>query len=279
IASNNNLSAPLYNGLWYKTTVVDPAVYYTNDTNGSLAINLGGDLATARALPGGKIVAGTLPLLDASKAFYVEFQVGLSYSNNYSSAENNADHWPAVWLMPAEHNSTQDDHLASDPDKYERWMELDVDEGGFWKHAYTAAEVDGLVAQDKVAGDKIHGALINWSGIWAPLGQPSYNKVQNSNHTPRLMNKNDGTTMEWLDRSRSHTFGLSYDPNARKVTWWLDGVAQMSAGGDLIPPIAYTHHYYLILSAQSHEKLPNGQSRTPIPYKMHVHGIRAFVRP
>lgn len=237
IATVNSLSTPLYNGLWYKTQA--PMSMY-QDIGGSLAISLGGDLATARALPGGKIVAGTLPLLDASKAFYVEFQVGLSYSNGYDWSTNNADHWPAVWLMPAEHNVTQDDHLASDPAKYERWMEMDVDEGGF--------------------GPGIHGAAINWSGIW-----PNYVRTQNSNHTPN----------EVLDRTKTHVFGLSYDPVVRKVTWWLDGVAKITTGEntDLIPPITYTtpHHYYLILSAQTH-----GAS---IPYTMHVYGVRTFVRP
>jgi hypothetical protein len=64
---------------------------------------------------------GALPVLSGAKGFYIEFEVRLS--------DNNPDHWPAVWAMPVEHNLKQEDHYRPDPPKFERWLELDVDEG------------------------------------------------------------------------------------------------------------------------------------------------------
>ncbi|WP_374488524.1 hypothetical protein [Zoogloea sp.] len=193
--------------------------------DGSLGIAAGGDLATAR--PDGR--PGVLPLLSGDKAFYVEFQAAIT--------DHHPDHWPALWLLPIEHNMRQEDHLPGDPPKFERWMEIDVDEGGF--------------------GPGHHGALINWSGIW-----PDYKMRQNQHNM---------TSRQPLDRTQAHVFGVSYEPDKRQVTWWIDGVAQMSAGGELIPPIARNHHYYLIMSSQTRKE---GR-----PYLMHFYGLRVFTRP
>ena len=55
----------------------------------------------------------------------------VSMSNStFASRTTTRDHWPAVWLMPAEHDGRHDSTPAIRPD-YERFMELDVDEGGF----------------------------------------------------------------------------------------------------------------------------------------------------
>ena len=87
--------------------------------NGALALTLNGELVSAPR----DFSAGKLPLLPGADGFYVEFDVRLS--------DNDPDHFPAVWLMPAEHDTKMRDQYAGDPPGYQRWMELDVDEGGF----------------------------------------------------------------------------------------------------------------------------------------------------
>lgn len=68
----------------------------------------------------------------------------------------------AVWMMPVQHSGSNGEALgdvySSDPAGYERWMELDVDEGGF-----TVGEM---------------GAVISWQGSWSQDGFKSI--VKNS---------------------------------------------------------------------------------------------------
>src|ERR1700722_6047344 len=105
----------LYSGDWYDP-VKPPSTYFMSD--GILTMNRGGVLTTESR----KSQPGALPLLSAAKGFYVGFAVRLS--------DNDQDHWPAVWLMPQEHDVHQSDHQPGDPPHYERWMELDINEGG-----------------------------------------------------------------------------------------------------------------------------------------------------
>lgn len=223
IATSSLENKPLYSGLWFTKTPPPQSFYIT--TPDALRIPSGGVVSTAR----NNSTAGSLPLLSGKKGFYVEFEVSLS--------DNNKDHWPAVWLLPVEHNSRKEDYFPEDPEKYERWMELDVDEGGF--------------------GVGFMGTVISWTGIW-----PNYKLVTNEHNK---MSKKP------LDRSQSHIFAASYDPEAGKVTWWVDNVLQMSAEAPSVPEIAKYHNYYLIISAQQHSE--------KIPYFLDLHGIRAFVRP
>jgi hypothetical protein len=118
--------------------------------------------------------------------------------------------------MPIEHNLRQEDHYPMDPPGFERWFELDVDEGGF--------------------GPGLHGTAISWQGIW-----PQYKKIQN-----RTTN-----SAEPLDRLQPHVFGVSYNAKTLTATWWVDGEAQLSAGSPEIPDIARQQHFYLIVSAQT----------------------------
>ncbi len=108
-------------------------------------------------------------------------------------------------------------------------MELDVDEGGFNKTGH-------------------HGAVISWSGIY-----PRYEHQNGSN---------DPVSSPPMDRTQEHIFGLSYDPVRTTVTWWVDGVSVGSASTAAIPSIVNDHHYYLIMSNQTH-----GLNR---PYKMYI---------
>jgi len=162
--------------------------------------------------------AGALPLLLASAGFYVEFQERLS--------DNDADHFPAVWLMPLEHDGRKDDHVPGDPAGFEHWMELDVDEGGWNAGAL--------------------GTMLNWSGI-----SPNYQKV----------NLQVGSNLG-MDRTEDHIFGASYDPKARQVTWWVDGISVGSVSTAAVPSFINTYHYYLLINNQNH-----GKNK---PYEMYI---------
>jgi hypothetical protein len=85
--------------------------------------------------------------------------------------------------------------------------------------------------------------------------------VQNPNNVSRVP----------LDRSRKHTFGASYEPARRRVTWWVDGQRQMGAGAPYVPAVAAQQHFYLILSGQSH-----GAKK---PHFTFISGVRAYVPP
>jgi hypothetical protein len=197
-------SAKLSTWIWYSK--IPSAMSLYSMSGPTLVIASGGGLNTQthQSLP------GALPLLPASAGFYVEFAERLS--------DNDPDHFPAVWLMPQEHNGRHQDHQAGDPPNYERWVELDVDEGGF------------------NAGH--HGAMINWYGTY-----PQYQHKNFGNDPPSTFG---------MDRTQEHIFGLSYDPVGKKVTWWVDGVAVGNASTESLPSIVNSHHYYLIMGAQNH---------------------------
>ncbi len=220
IAPGSNGRYKWFSGQWYFGDKAPSQDHYRTE-EGAIALSLGGDIVSTPR----DFSQGILPLLSGAAGFYVEFDVRLS--------DNDPDHWPAVWLMPAEHNSKQADHYDPDPQGFERWMELDVDEGGF--------------------GPGLLGTVHNWHGIW-----PDYKHESNPNNI----------SLNALDRTKTHTFGCSFNPKTSIVTWWLDGVKQMSAGTPYISPAAVKQNYYMILSAQSQGKQK--------PYTMYVSGVRAF---
>jgi hypothetical protein len=225
IAPGRTGSFKWFDGPWYSGTAPTPEHYSMRD--GVLVISLGGDLnSTARDSS-----PGTLPLLPGADGFYVEFAVQLS--------DQDPDHWPAVWMMPVEHSGKQLDHYEGDPAGFERWMELDVDEGGF--------------------GPGLTGTVHSWTGIWH--GNPDYARIMNRNNVLQTP----------LDRSQKHIFGASFDPVKMQVTWWVDGVQQHTASGDCVPEIARKQNFYLIMGAQTH-----GAKK---PYDMLVSSVRAFVPP
>ena len=211
VAPGSSGACKWFSGQWWESP--PPLTDYSTASN-VLVLSLGGDLVSTPR----NFSAGALPVLPGSNGFYVEFDVQLS--------DNDPDHWPAVWLMPVEHNARQQDHYPGDPPGFERWMELDVDEGGF--------------------GPGLCGTVHSWTGIY-----PNYANSQNLNNESRVA----------LDRTRIHTFGASYDPGARTVAWWVDGARQMSAGPPYVPAVAALQHFYLILSAQTHgQNIPYSMS-------------------
>lgn len=211
-----------FSGQWYAKR--RPSLDHYTTVDGVLTLTLGGDIVSVPH----DFSESQLPLLSGRSGFYVEFDVRLS--------DNDPDHWPALWLMPVEHDGRKRDHDPADPPEFERWVEIDVDEGGF--------------------GPGLTGTVHCWSGIF-----PRYRNSQNSNNV----------SSQKLDRSKEHTFGASYAPEQNRVTWWLDGVQQMSAELPCESRIARSLNFYLIISAQSH-----GRNK---PYSMFIRRVRAFVPP
>ena len=222
IANSDNGDFKWFSGQWYFDKRPSSDLYKLQD--GVLAISQGGDLISVPR----DFSKGRLPALPGANGFYVEFEVQLS--------DNDPDHFPAVWLMPVEHNRKKDDQYSGDPAGFERFLEIDVME----KMAYKGP---GLI-----------GTIHNWSGIY-----PHYKDLENPNNVSKLP----------IDFSKKHIFGASYDPKGKEVTWWVDGVRQMSIAAPYIPDIAEKQLFHLIISAQSHGK--------KVPYTMLISGVRAYV--
>lgn len=194
-----------YGGLWFgKPKGLD---FYEAADDG-LILKRGGALTTVKM----SSYPGYFPLLSGAQPFYIEVQA--------STSSNDRDNFPAIWLMPVEHNLRHDDVYAPDPKGFERWFELDIDEGGF--------------------GPGGHHTALSWSGKW-----PNYQKIQNPNPTSKVP----------LDRTKPNVFGVSYSPESLTVRWWLNGQMVLEAGPPYVPEIARRQNFYLIVSAQSHKNV------------------------
>jgi hypothetical protein len=201
-----------YSGV-YSTPLKDKSFYESADDG--VVMQRGGVLATVKtnATPGGQF-----PLLSGARPFYIEAQVAIS--------SNHKDNFPAIWLLPIEHNPRMEDVYEGDPKSFERWFELDIDEGGF--------------------GPGGHHTAISWSGIW-----PNYKKIQNPNPTSKVP----------LDRTQPNVFGVSYSPDTLTVRWWLNGKPVLEAAHPYVPEIARQQNFYLIVSAQSHKNISHYQMK------------------
>jgi len=200
-----------YSGVWFSTPK-DQSFYAQADDG--LIIKRGAAVAMVKM----SSYPGYFPLLKGDRPFYIEAQVATS--------SNDKDNFPAVWLMPIEHNLRMEDVYAPDPRGFERWLELDIDEGGF--------------------GPGGHHTAISWSGIW-----PNYTKIQNPNPTSK----------DALDRTQPNVFGVSYSPESLTVRWWLNGKKVLEATRPYVPEIARRQNFYLIVSAQSHKNISDYQMR------------------
>jgi hypothetical protein len=150
-------------------------------------------------------------------------------------SDNNQDHWASVWVQSRQLGTGQDTYSPPDPVGFVRWMEFDIQESGWGK---------GLT-----------GTIHSWTGT-------------NAANVASLSNPNSADPTP-LDMSQKHTFGGSYDPIHQQVTWWVDGVLQMSAGPPYVPAIGAQQQFFLILSAYSHG--------LNLPYTMYVSGVRVYV--
>jgi len=198
-----------YNGLWYKKKNSGNFFQAADD---GIIIKNGGDLSTVKV----NSYPGYFPLFKGNQPFYIEVQASIS--------SNDRDNFPAIWLMPIEHNFRLDDVYDPDPIGFERWFELDIDEGGF--------------------GPGGHHTAISWTGKW-----PDYKKIQNPKPTSK----------ESLDRTQPNVFGVSYDPKTLTVRWWLNGRKVLEAGPPYVPEVARLQNFYLIVSAQSHRNISDYQ--------------------
>lgn len=236
----NSGSYKWFNGAWWDGKRPPMSLYGTTDGVLTIrydpAIDVGGCLiGTPRDLS-----RGALPWLDGARGFYIEFDTRLS--------DNDPNHWPAVWVMPVEHSGGSgnpvNDVYPGDPPGFERWMELDVDEGGLAKSGGAMSSV------------------ISWTG---DPGQGGY----------RSEISNNWATGKAIDRTKVHTFGASYDPIKRQVTSWLDGRQewQTPVNCKSVPEIAARQHFYPILSVWRIDK------GTHTPYTLYVSGVRAYVPP
>jgi len=198
-----------YSGVWFGKP--KDTSFYEQAGNG-LIIKRGANVAMVKM----NSYRGHFPLLKGDRPFYIEAQVAIS--------SNDRDNFPAVWLMPIEHNLRLEDVYEPDPPGYERWFELDIDEGGF--------------------GPGGHHTAISWEGKW-----PNYKKIQNPNPTSKVP----------LDRTQPNVFGVSYEPETLTVRWWLNGKKVLEATRPFVPEIARRQHFYLIVSAQSHKNISDYQ--------------------
>lgn len=195
-----------YSGLWFGKSPKDRSFYEQADDG--LIIKRGGLVATVKMTS----YRGFFPMLKGDRPFYIEAQVATS--------SNDKDNFPAIWLMPIEHNLRQEDVYAPDPRGFERWLEVDIDEGGF--------------------GPGGHHTAISWSGIW-----PNYKKIQNPYPTSKVP----------LDRTQPNVFGVSYEPETLTVRWWLNGQKVLEARPPSVPEVARLQNFYLIVSAQSRRNI------------------------
>ena len=200
-------NSKLYNGVWWKKfSPADKALYRDHDN--ALEFDLGIDIGSVSPVT---MKPGSIPLLSGAKPFYIEFE--------YKTLTYDADNFPAVWLMPIEHDKQMGDHYLGDPPKYERWQEIDVDEGGY---------APGPM-----------GTSIAWSDAW-----PNYKKVRSN---PDLHNAP-------IDRTAVHRYAAAYDPEALTVTYYYDDQIQYVSKSPSVNEIVRKQHFYFIFSAQTKGK-------------------------
>jgi hypothetical protein len=147
-------------------------------------------------------------------------------------SSSDPDHYPSFFLLPAEHNTIKSDHIATSPSGYENWLEIDPLE----------EELDTPQAN-----------LIMWQGI-----SPYYTRTMN-------WWRGEPLPFTW---TTDHVYGVSFDPIAREVQFYLDGKPTHKASMATAPTIVDTYHYYFILGARSH-----GLDK---PYSMYVSHVAAY---
>jgi lysophospholipase L1-like esterase len=240
--------APSFTGAF---SFFDSIFYDTNPPDKTPYFNAGSELG----IPMGKQILsqnrsslhGNLQYMAGINGFYVEWDVRLS--------GNDPDHFPAVWVMPQEHNAAQTDAYGAldpvggaDPAGYERWMELDVDEGGF--------------------GPSTTSSVIDWQGTFDNANGQYWRDFPTDTVPGNGITNKIGKG--WIDRTQKHTFGASYDPRHNVVRWYLDNVEIFKAQTG-VPTIAPFQNFYVITGAQTF----GGN----VPYTMYLSRIRAYTVP
>jgi hypothetical protein len=177
--------------------------------------------------------AGALPLLSGARGFYVEVAMHLSSNDN--------DHFIGLFLQTVEHDLAKDDHLSTDPAGFERWTEIDLSESGY--------------------GPSSLSSVMNWSGIWPDYGPKVINNYGKEDNNYGM----EGA----LDWTKEHRFGVSYDPAANVLQYYIDDTPTFKTPP---PPdsVIKLFHYYLVMEAGSHG--------SHVPYDMYVHYVTAYTK-
>ncbi len=200
-----NTSA-LYPGAFWSPKLPDPSLF-SDAEDGTLVIALPAGVSSApRNMKPGKI-----PLLSGEKGFYIEFEARIS--------DNDNDHWPALWLLPIEHNFRNEDSYPPDPGSFQRFQEIDVEEGGFSPGPM--------------------GTAIAWSGVF-----PNYKRVRSN---PNLHNAP-------IDRTLRHRYAVGFDPRNLTMSFWFDDKLQYTAKSPAVSEVARKQNFYFFTNAQGHAK-------------------------
>jgi hypothetical protein len=225
--TDTNSTSALYPGLEFGSVATNlQQLKFFSMVNGVFTMNFTGAGATTWvSSETHQATQGTLPLLLGSKGFYIEAGIRLSSSD--------PDHYPSFFLLPAEHNSSHSDHIATSPKGYENWLEIDA-------------------LEEELASGTAQHNLISYQGIY-----PNYTRTMNYWRSP--------TPFSW---AAEHVYGVSFDPVAREVQYYLDGKPTFKTSMFTMPTIFDTYHYYFILGARSH-----GLNK---PYQMYVSYVAAY---
>ena len=207
--TDTNSTSALYPGQEFNPVATNlQELKFLTMVNGVFTFNFTGPGASASVTSEThQATQGSIPLLLGSNGFYIEAGIRLS--------SNNPDHYPLFLIMPAEHNTSGSDHIASEPTGYENWLEI------------SAMEEQAGTAQSN---------LLNWAGIY-----PDFTRTMNYWRHP--------APFDW---TVEHIYGASFDPIARIVQFYLDGKPTLKASMANAPSIVDTYHYYFSLSARSH---------------------------
>lgn len=200
--SGDNECGYWFRDIWYKKNRSKSEKFKIHDDY--MIISTGGEIVSFSR----DFACGKVPLISGAGGFYIEFR--------YKLSNNNKKNWPAVWLMPVEHNNEKRD-VYGDVVGWQEWMELDVDEGGF--------------------GPGVTGTVHSWSGIY-----PKFSNLQNKNNIHGVE----------LDRTAFNRFGASYDPEKLEVVWWLNDREIIKSGPPYVPMVSRLQNYYIIISNQFH---------------------------
>jgi hypothetical protein len=231
---NNADGYALHDVVYYETRPANPSAFF--DGTGGLILPMGHGVLTQKQ----NSTQGALPYLSGAAGFYAEFEASLSDSHQ--------DHWPALWMMPWEHNLAQTDTYPPDQPGYERWVEIDVYEGGF-------GSATGQLC-----------SVIDWQGAWAATG--GYFRDPPANTIPGNSTVNNYSDQGNFDPTQVHRYGVSYSPNEGAtgvLRWYRDDVLIFTADA---PVIARQQHFYMIAGSQTH-----GAS---VPYHMILKRLRAY---
>jgi hypothetical protein len=279
----------LYSGIYYNG--VSPAGDFTTASNGQLQLiypgtgTLGGILTTRNLIDGTTIPnnVGQLPFVLASKGFH--FEVAATMSTNNSDCQN------AIFLMPQEHNSAQNDNNPSFFVGYEQWHEFDIYEcghgtdhsGGYrgtylqWSGKFNGAFTMAAIYASGTSSVSLASPWVGESGNWPVTFQSGEVRFLNlitgsagpyttgsnltiTNTTAaatipyRSLVNSSYTNVAAFDATVEHIYGGTYDPIGQNFYISVDNVivaTLTTVNGNSPNAFRDSLHYYPIFMTQS----------------------------